>query len=93
MTERPRSLYRIGLMERHIPSYVPTTTYSHHAVWMPINMAVIWNAIELFVTGHAPPPPTTSTSFDLLLCDLDTRLNVEDDTRNNSYFFAKFGTF
>jgi len=56
MTERPRSLYRIGLMERHIPSYVPTTTYSHHAVWMPINMAVIWNAIELFVTGHAPPP-------------------------------------
>jgi len=71
-------------MERHIQSYGPNTKYSHHAVWMSINMAVIWNAIELFVTGHVP---TTTNTFDLLLRDLDTHLNVEDDTRNNSYFF------
>ena len=55
---------------------------------MPINMAVIWNAIELFVTEQAPP-----TTFDLRLRDLDKSLNVEDDTKNNSYFFKKLRLF
>jgi hypothetical protein len=78
-------------MERYIPSDGPTTTHSHRALWVPINMAVIWNAIELFVTVHAPhQPPTT---FDLLLCDLETCLNMKGDTGNNSYFFAKFRSF
>ena len=56
---------------------------NHHAVWIPINMEVTWNAIELFVTGHATTPPT-------YFCVTLIRVSMADYTRNNSYFIAAF---